>query len=114
MPATKERRELVSALVRWHEVRDDTVKAHNPLARDSEVITPFINLTDAQTVATNLWNLFSVERTRITVTVADSVGRFSIGDTIEISHPAIGTRSGLIVGVDEDLVTNTATLSLLV
>lgn len=114
VPATEERRKLVSALVRWHEVRDDAVKGRNPLARDAEITTPFVNLTDAQSVATSIWNIFSVERMRMNVSVVGGIGRFSIGDTVSVSHPSVGTRSGIVLEVSEDLVAGAASLVVLV
>ena len=114
MPATQQRRELVSALVRWHEIKDTNILSRNPLARDVEIISPFVNESEASSVATRLWNIFSTERSVITASIADSVGRFTPGDMISIEHPSIGTRNGLVLRVSEDLANETAEIEVLI
>jgi hypothetical protein len=113
---TELRREWLRNETRSITVSDDSVKARHPLAREIEIETLIDSEADAQTLADFLLATYSVRRDIYEIQTrcpcADTV---DLGDVISVDVPRFDLDGGKlfrVIGIDEDLRSNTANLTI--
>lgn len=113
--ATAARRQLVADQYRYVTSEDGTVLTANQIANERTFDTRLTSSTDANMLLARLVRIYGSRRRLYELAIHNALFQVYVGDTVNVTFPRFDLSAGrnlLVVGISEDVETDTTTLTL--